>query len=332
MGLVDTICHSLLRFHGFQYMKTTTTSLQVWPPRPATWLEPARSPTRNISYWIRPHTSRKRLPILYIHGIGVGLIPHVGFLHELDTALNGDNPDDGEVGILAIEILQISSRLTKAVMTREAFLDEITAILDYHHYDRFVMASHSYGSVLSTHVLTHQPLASRISATLLIDPVTILLHMPDVAYNFCVRPPKHANEWQLWYFASRDPSISHTLGRHFFWHQNLLWRDRIMELVRSGSRVTASLASKDLIVDTEAVGTYLSENQVPDPVIKQDGDRQQMELETAKASAGHWKQWPWRGDGLDVMWWEGLDHAQVFDNAASRGKLVDVLVEYSKGV
>lgn len=332
IGLVDTITHCVMRYRGFQYFKTTLTSLQVFPFRPATWVEPAKSPAETMSYWIRPHSSKTRLPILYIHGIGIGLISQVRFLHELDVALNEGTSADGEVGILAIEILQVSSRLTNAIPTREQLLDQLTRVLDFHGYSRFVMVSHSYGSVLSTHILTNSALASRVSSTLLIDPVTVLLHMPDVAYNFTARKPKRASEWLLWYFGSKDPAISHTLGRHFFWSENVLWRDRIMELTQKGTRVTASLASKDLIVDTESVGMYLTENQVPDPVLKTDSDgRHHMELQPPKAPVTHWKQRPWRGAGLDVMWWEGLDHAEVFDKFATRAKLVDVLVEYSKG-
>ncbi len=104
-----------------------------------------------------------------------------------------------------------------------------------------------------------------------------------------------------------------------------------MSLMQGGMRITASLAAKDLIVDTESVGTYLTEDQVPDPVLKQDGDRTKMELEMPEATLGHWKQRAWRGTGLDVLWWEGLDHAQVFDKESTRGRLVDVLVEYCKG-
>ena len=332
IGLADTITHLLMRLHGFQYFKTTSTSLQVLPLRPATWIEPARSPAKDMAYWVRPHTSKTRLPIVYIHGIGIGLVAQVGFLRELDKALNEGHPEDGEVGILAIEILQISSRLMTAIPTRAQSLEQLTAILDFHGYDRFVLCSHSYGSVLSTHILNNSALASRVSSTLLVDPVTVLLHMPDVAYNFTVRNPKTAAEWELWYFASKDPCIAHTLGRHFFWSENVLWRDRLTELVRNGMRVTASLASKDLIVDTESVGTYLMENQIPDPVFKIDSDgRQHMELQTPDAPITPWKQRPWRGQNLDVMWWEGLDHAQVFDTLDARSKLVDVLIEYSKG-
>lgn len=260
----------------------------------------------------------------------MGLITQQQFLQELDSTLNTGEKTDGEVGILAIEVLQVSSRITHPILRREEFLQQFTEVLDFHHFDRFVLASHSYGSVLNTHILTHDPLASRISANLLVDPVTVLLHMPDVAYNFTVRPPKHANEWQLWYFASKDPSVAHTLGRHFFWSENCLWRDRIMELVNNGMRITASLASHDLIVDTEAAGTYLTEHGLPDPVLtKDDEGREQMLLQTR--SRTHWKHWPWQGQGLEVVWWEGHDHGQVFDKLETRRKLVAVLVEYSKG-
>lgn len=336
MMLADTVCHARLRWFGFQYYWSTPNTIAVFPPRPAAMMESKQSPAKTLSYWLRPHTSTTRLPVLFLHGIGVGLIPFVDFMHELDTALNADFPadDEGQVGILAIETLQVSSRLTHAILTRPEFLAQLTQVLDHHDFTRFVMISHSYGSVLSTHILTHEPLASRVSATLLVDPVSVLLHMPDVAYNFTVRKPRHANEWQLWYFASKDPGTAHTLGRHFFWSENVLWRDRIMELVEGGMRLTASLGEKDLIVDTEAVGLYLTEGQVLDPVVVEDGaetGRKHMESEKRETAPETWKERKWRGKGLEVLWWDGFDHAQVFDLKETRGRLVDVLVEYSKG-
>ena len=133
--------------------------------------------------------------------------------------------------------MQISSRLTHSILTRSEYLRQITEVLDSNDYKRFVLLSHSYGSVLSTHMLTDDGLAARVASSLLVDPVTIFLHMPDVAYNFTVRKPTHANEWQLWYFASKDPGVAHTLGRHFHWSENILWRDRIDKLVRDGMRI-----------------------------------------------------------------------------------------------
>lgn len=331
--LVEQITFARFWIAGFSYWRTSVAGPWVLPPRPATMLSAGRSPAESLSYWYRPHTSKTRLPVLFIHGIGIGLYPYVDTLEAIakQSQSKAENPADGDIGVLAIELLPISSRLTQPILHREAFIKQITSILDKHNYTTFVLASHSYGSVFTSYMLTHDALASRISATVLIDPVTILLHMPDVAYNFTVRPPKSANEWQLWYFASKDPGTSHTLGRHFFWYEGCLWKPRIEELVENGMRFTVSLASRDLIVDTSAVARYLLKDDVPDPVVKANGHLH-MELETRGQGQKDesWKTRPWRGSGVDVLWSEGLDHAQVFDDKMGRERLVAVVKEYTK--
>ena len=41
-----------------------------------------------------------------------------------------------------------------------------------------------YGSVIVTHLLRDPEVSSSIASLVLVDPVSILLHLPDVAYNF----------------------------------------------------------------------------------------------------------------------------------------------------
>lgn len=77
--------------------------------------------------------------------------------------------------------------------------------------------------------------------------------------------------------------------------------------------MTVSLAGKDLIVDTEAVGTYLAQNR-----------------ESGLVPAA-WKQQNWKGIGLDILWFEELDHAQVFDSKANCEILANVIRAYSIG-
>ncbi|KXL48727.1 hypothetical protein M433DRAFT_398058 [Acidomyces richmondensis BFW] len=343
--LVDTICHARLLWSGHKYYMTMASALRVFPPRPLAALTASGiSPAKVSGYWLRPHTSTTRLPVVFLHGIGIGLYPSVSFLQALDYGLNHDAADDDKVGILSLEQLSISNRLTHAIPKRAESLKQITQILDYHGFHKFVLVGHSFGSVLSTHILNYPPLASRVASTLLMDPVTILLHMPDVAYNFTARKPKSANEWQLFYFASRDPMVAHTLGRHFFWSENLLWRERITELVQRGLRMTVSLARRDLIVDTAAVGTYLTEGGIPDPVMVKDdnhGDGYHMELDVQRKNKNNrnrsekqddWRKRLWTGKkGLEIIWWDELDHAQVFNAESTRRKLVDVVVEYVRG-
>lgn len=78
-----------------------------------------------------------------------------------------------------------------------------------------------------------------------------------------------------------------------------------------GRRVTVSLAGKDLIVDTEAVGRYLA----------QDGHVKIIEEE--------WKSRQWKGKGLDLLWFDNLDHAQVFDSRRNCKILGNVVRAYS---
>jgi pimeloyl-ACP methyl ester carboxylesterase len=304
--LVDTLTAAHLRYNGFLLHRThLRSSLLIFPPRPASLFTRQISSAPDLSYWYRPHTSKTRLPILFIHGIGIGLMPYSRWL----TSINNEDPlsaTDGQTGILAIEIMPISFRITGAIPSPAEITRQINIILSRHGFDKVVLASHSYGSVISTHLLKDPTTAAKIGPVLFVDPVTFLLHLPDVAYNFTARRPRHANEHQLWYFASTDMMVAHTLARNFFWSQNILWKDDLR-----GHDVTVSLAGRDLIVDSEAVGKYISD----------------VDL---KSEERGWKDMEWKGTGMETIWWPTADHAQVFERKDGRMKLAHVLREYSK--
>lgn len=100
--------------------------------------------------------------------------------------------------------------------------------------------------------------------------------------------------------------VSHTLFRRFYWADNILWKEDIQN-----HRVAVVLAGKDLIVDTKAVGAYLT-------------GANNWILETEG-----WKDGVWKGDGLDVLWFQELDHGQVFERNVIRGRLVEIARTFS---
>lgn len=114
-----------------------------------------------------------------------------------------------------------------------------------------------------------------------------------------------ANEYRLDYFASKDIGIAHTISRTFFWSENIIWKADLR-----GRRVTVFLGGRDLIVNTEHVGRYLT-----------DADATSVEK-------GTWKSRAWKGDGVDLVWSEDLDHAEIFDYKATRRQMLDVLWKY----
>ncbi|KAJ4299006.1 hypothetical protein N0V90_004250 [Kalmusia sp. IMI 367209] len=303
--MVDTFTAAHLRYNSFLLHRTHLRSiLSIFPFRLASFFTRQISPAPDLSYWYRPHTSKTRLPILFIHGIGIGLYPYTQFLAEINKH-DPLSPTDGEIGIIAIELMPISFRITGPILDRDEICRQINMILERHGFDQVVLASHSYGSVVATHLLQNPTTAAKIGPMLFVDPVTFLLHLPDVAYNFTARAPKRANEHQLYYFASTDMMVAHTLARHFFWAQNILWKDEL-----KGRDVTVSLGGRDLIVDTEMVGRYLAG----------------LDL---KSDDGAWKKKEWSGIGIETVWWPTCDHAQVFERKEGRARLGDVLRRYA---
>ena len=217
---------------------------------------------------------------------------------------------DPDIGILAFENLPISMRISPAPLTRPATLAALTAVLDHHEFSSFVVAGHSYGTVVAAHIMRSPTLSRRVSAWLLIDPIPFLLHLPSVAYNFVYREPQAANEWQLWYFASRDPDIARALARHFFWTENILWREDIV-----GRRVGVVLSGRDQIVDAAEVRRYLTGRENSHASGSQDDDDGDF----------RWKS----EDGLhEVLWYPNLDHSNVFDTQHDRAPMVEMLARF----
>ena len=96
--------------------------------------------------------------------------------------------------------------ITYPSLSRPKTIASITQILNSLNIAQFIIVSHSYGTVVATHFLHDARLSACVAATLFIDPIPFLLHLPNNAYNFVYRNPRTANKWELWYVASRDPA------------------------------------------------------------------------------------------------------------------------------
>ncbi|OQV08777.1 hypothetical protein CLAIMM_13000 [Cladophialophora immunda] len=327
ISVVDVLTHAYLGFHDFHHYRTSIRQLffDVFPPRPLSLLTTHRSPTKNLTYWYRPHTSRTELPILFLHGIGVGLYPYMEFMKELNQ---GRQAKDGVIGILAVEMLPISSRITSPLPRKQEMCRQLRIILQHHGFERFVLVSHSYGSVISTHLLKTPELARMIASVVLVDPVSILLHQPDVAYNFIVRKPKLANEWLLWYFGSKDMGVAHTLSRTFFWSENILWKNDLLS-----HHATVFLVGKDSIINAPLVYEYL---QSPGGGEGSRTERVSVNGDVLPEDYGSEKSIVekdiYRGDDrLNVVWCPDLDHGQIFDLPPWRKQLVDETLARTRG-
>ena len=274
--------------------------------------------------------------MLFIHGVGVGLYPYTNFLRDINIKTGYFGDMDDTVGIIAIEIMAVSSRLTAQALDKDILVNEIKCILDYHRWTKCVLVGHSYGTVISTHLLKSPRTANLIGPVVLIDPICFLLHLPDVAYNFTARQPSHghAKELVLWYFGSMDIGIAHTLGRRFFWVENILWKEDLRDEDGEERDVTVVLSGKDDIVDVNAVRRYLSSvkhaaagcsgangmtSTLPDNSEK---NKAEMDADDGIAALS--------GKGLETVWLEGFHHAQAFDFETMRDCLAKIVRRYTE--
>ncbi|KAG8752561.1 hypothetical protein FRC12_011891 [Ceratobasidium sp. 428] len=345
--IVDILVAARMRLSGFKHYSAP---VSVFPPRPYT-LFSRRSPSKVLSYWYRPPAELKTPvdqqlypPLLFIHGIGIGLFPYTPLLCGYDKK----HPD---VPIIVPEILSISSRLTRPALSHEEFRGAITDIFNHHGVQEYSITAHSYGTALAAGIvkatnssspntdpisptpeLNHAPSLPAPRSLTLLDPICLLLHLPSVARNFLYRPPKQANEHELYYFACTDPGVAHTLSRHFFWAQNILWKEdlahigkRSIDADQSTPRVAIVLSGSDIIVDAPAVWTYLTglpppENRCakpwpfipPVPHVKSLAPRLCESLPNVLA-----------------VYLGGLDHAQMFLSSVSWRGVLDVMEQVS---
>jgi hypothetical protein len=196
----------------------------------------------------------------------------------------------------------------------------------------------SYGTSLVKPLL---PLKHRytIPTFILIDPIPFLIHQPALSYNFTRRKPRRANEIMLSYFSSMDMMVSHTLARRFFWSERVMWIDDVFGADQGSAdglggrpKMLVSLAGRDCVIGAGAVWRYLTNtNQrgdvdrdaaYTDVIEGEDEDRSRRR--TAPALMTDWKD---NEKSLQVLWYDDLDHADVFGVNWARKMLVAAIVE-----
>lgn len=307
VGLMDSMVFLKMWRLGFSHYALRRW-FQSFPYRPLSTVCKHYSLARDVSYWYRPHTSRTRLPILYIHGIGVGLVTYTDFFAAL-IEKDESTPDD-QVGILAIEVMPISFRITSPILHSQEMVRQIGQILTQQGWDnrKLVIAANSYGTIIAAH-LCHSPVLSQnIGPMVLIDPVTVWIHMGDVAYNFTAKKPKTASEHQLHYFACTDMMAAHTVTRRFVWTENMLWKEEY-----EGKKVGMVVSGRDIILNGPRLLQYLIADQ--------------PEIERSSIGALNGAERIKCGE-LEVLWFKNLNHAEVFENQKEMKALVDMVWEF----
>lgn len=121
-----------------------------------------------VSYWFRDG-DRSKKPIVFIHGIGAGLMCYISFLPSL-FALN--------TPIFCIELPFVSMHCIEDVPTMQETVRDLQNMLDRHQFEDAVFVSHSLGTAVTSWVVKH--MSKYVAGVVFLDPICFMLHYKDV--------------------------------------------------------------------------------------------------------------------------------------------------------
>jgi pimeloyl-ACP methyl ester carboxylesterase len=189
-------------------------------------------------------------PLLFIAGIGIGLISY----EKLISALTTDNRD-----VILMELPEISMRWTfwlehphaPPLQTAETISGVVQECMLGRKGAHAV--GHSFGTVVMQWLIRLNTAPTPIiSSCTMVDPVCFLLVSPSVAANFCYREPSTFLDHLVSYFVAREISVDNALHRHFQWRSNNL----DPALLPTNSAVI--LSELDAFVPSEEVARHLA--------------------------------------------------------------------------
>jgi len=217
----------------------------------------------DLTYWHRPApvtaetSAQAATPLVFVHGVGLGPLPYVGFIEELTKQSNGPT--------IVIELPFVAQRLSGLPQAPDEMrtVEAIAGALQRHNIHAATFVGHSLGTIYLSWVARLRP--ELLASAVFLDPICFLLHHSKVCANFLYAKPADDQADLEHYFIKSELSIVSYFHRHFYWYANNLW---VQDLPCPTSVV---LSENDNIVPVTAIDSYLRRRSVS--VLKLDSAR-----------------------------------------------------------
>jgi pimeloyl-ACP methyl ester carboxylesterase len=223
-----------------------------------------------IKYYYHPGRRRSstsgsspidRRPVLFWHGIGIGLAPYYWWLRNVLTlgrpVIVPEIPEAVcTLGSSAPLFRHLRSNRPVSVQeTMEGFDEMLARVCEEEQGTeaedgvlgttaatspenmRVSLIGHSFGTFVCSWLIEHR--AARLAHVCLVDPVSVMLHHADVCDKFLYGKTSRLKEGTstskqvdelLRYFVRQEPGIVMTLMRNFWWYKNTTWLEDLVRL------------------------------------------------------------------------------------------------------
>uniref|UniRef100_A0A7S3PQ22 AB hydrolase-1 domain-containing protein n=1 Tax=Aplanochytrium stocchinoi TaxID=215587 RepID=A0A7S3PQ22_9STRA len=226
-GVFSVLLKAVLNYEGFTKHKSG--SLAYWHYKPTIALDTG---------------SKNYPPIVFCHGLGVGVLPYINFILELMKHNPGRE-------IFLIQLPNISMTIKEDVHGSTELVSCIELMLHTWGFDSAHFVGHSFGSVVMAYVCKKRK--EIMAAATFLDPVCFLLCKPDVSYNFIYREAEKPTHLLLKYFVAEELYTAHSLSRYFHWDECILWPEDL-----EGIPTVVGVSANDSVVPSHSVYRYLT--------------------------------------------------------------------------
>jgi pimeloyl-ACP methyl ester carboxylesterase len=187
------------------------------------------------------------LPIFFVHGIGIGLLP---YLPLVDGLLESGRP------LVLPEIPYVMGlrpwQSPNAVLPPAAVTTIINTILAIHGFSKATFVGHSYGTSWVSYMCKYAPTA--VAAAVFLDPICFCLHVPRLNKQFVYHRPDPGS---ISYLVRTDVIVNWTIQRSFPWQWIILFVED-MHVPYS-----VFLSENDALVPSAKIESYLKGKGAP---------------------------------------------------------------------
>ncbi|GLC43385.1 hypothetical protein PLESTF_000427800 [Pleodorina starrii] len=231
--------HQGLRYYTYGLPAPASSSSSATPPSHHNPSPSSQSPA-SVADAATP-SAAAAAPILFLHGVGLGLLPYLNFLLRLSSL---GRP------VLAVEVRHLSMRACTEVPEEDEVVAAIAGAMAAHGVRHVHAVAHSYGTFMASRLVhLHRPAVASLT---LVDPVCFVMFSGKLIHNFVYRNPLQGASAITWFIA-RDLAHAVSVSRRFYWSLLNLWPDQLPD------HTLVSLSAQDELVPVQEVLTMLQE-------------------------------------------------------------------------
>ena len=247
LGLTETPLRVLMFRRGFERRQMGRVAYYFHPGRNADDSNDDDVDEKEFHDKFESTSAEGNTPIVFVHGIGIGLIPYIPLI---DALLATGRP------ILLPEIPYVSGfrpfQSPNGVLSPAVVCSTMTAMLASHGFLSATWMGHSYGTSWLSYMCKYAPKA--VSALLFLDPICFCLHVPYLTKQFVYMRPDPGT---VSYMVRTDVIVNWTIQRSFPWAWVILFADQI------NVPCAVFLSAKDALVPAAKIEEYFQSKCIP---------------------------------------------------------------------